>query len=31
VTRESDIRVHLSSCAWIASFLSHSSCDQTQL
>jgi hypothetical protein len=31
VTRESDICVHLSSCAWIASFLSHSSCDQTQL
>jgi hypothetical protein len=31
VTRESDIRVHLSSCAWITSFLSHSSCDQTQL
>jgi hypothetical protein len=28
VTRESDICVHLSSCAWIASFLSHSSCDQ---
>jgi hypothetical protein len=27
VTRESDICVHLSSCAWIASFLSHSSCD----
>jgi hypothetical protein len=24
VTRESDICVHLSSCAWIASFLSHS-------
>jgi hypothetical protein len=31
VTSESDICVHLSSCAWIASFLSHSSCDQTQL
>jgi hypothetical protein len=31
VTRESDICVHLSSCAWIASFLSHASCDQTQL
>jgi hypothetical protein len=31
VTRESDICVHLSSCAWITSFLSHSSCDQTQL
>jgi hypothetical protein len=31
VTRESDICVYLSSCAWIASFLSHSSCDQTQL
>jgi hypothetical protein len=31
VTRESDICVHLSSCAWIASFLSHSSCDHTQL
>jgi hypothetical protein len=31
VTRESDICVHLSPCAWIASFLSHSSCDQTQL
>jgi hypothetical protein len=31
VTRESDIFVHLSSCAWIASFLSHSSCDHTQL
>jgi hypothetical protein len=31
VTRESDICVHLSSCAWIASFLSHSYCDQTQL
>jgi hypothetical protein len=31
VTRESDICVLLSSCAWIASFLSHSSCDQTQL
>jgi hypothetical protein len=31
VTRESDTCVHLSSCAWIASFLSHSSCDQTQL
>jgi hypothetical protein len=31
VTRESVICVHLSSCAWIASFLSHSSCDQTQL
>jgi hypothetical protein len=31
VTRESDICVHLSSCAWVASFLSHSSCDQTQL
>jgi hypothetical protein len=31
VTRESDICVHLSSCAWIASFISHSSCDQTQL
>jgi hypothetical protein len=31
VTRESDICVHLSSCAWIASFLSHSSCDQAQL
>jgi hypothetical protein len=31
VTRESDICVHLSSCAWIASFLSHYSCDQTQL
>jgi hypothetical protein len=28
VTRESDICVHLSSCAWIASFLSHSSCDK---
>jgi hypothetical protein len=28
MTRESDICVHLSSCAWIASFLSHSSCDQ---
>jgi hypothetical protein len=28
VTRESDICVLLSSCAWIASFLSHSSCDQ---
>jgi hypothetical protein len=28
VTRESDICVHLSSCAWIAYFLSHSSCDQ---
>jgi hypothetical protein len=28
VTRESDICVHLSSCVWIASFLSHSSCDQ---
>jgi hypothetical protein len=27
VTRESDIPVHLSSCAWITSFLSHSSCD----
>jgi hypothetical protein len=27
VTRESDICVLLSSCAWIASFLSHSSCD----
>jgi hypothetical protein len=27
VTRESDICVHLSSCAWIASFLCHSSCD----
>jgi hypothetical protein len=31
VTRDSDICVHLSSCAWIASFLSHSSCDQTHL
>jgi hypothetical protein len=31
VTRESDICVHLNSCAWIASFLCHSSCDQTQL
>jgi hypothetical protein len=31
VTRESDICVHLSSCTWIASFLSYSSCDQTQL
>jgi hypothetical protein len=31
VTRESDICVYLSSCAWIASFLSHSSCDQTKL
>jgi hypothetical protein len=31
VTRESDICVHLSFCTWIASFLSHSSCDQTQL
>jgi hypothetical protein len=29
--RESDICIHLSSCAWIASFLSHSSCDHTQL
>jgi hypothetical protein len=29
VARESDICVHLSSCTWIASFLSHSSCDQT--
>jgi hypothetical protein len=28
VTRESDICVLLSSCAWIACFLSHSSCDQ---
>ena len=28
VTRESDICVHLSSCTWIASFLSHYSCDQ---
>jgi hypothetical protein len=31
ITIESDICVHLSSCAWIASFLSHSFCDQTQL
>jgi hypothetical protein len=31
VTRESDICVHLSSCAWITSFLSHSSCDQTHM
>jgi hypothetical protein len=31
VTRESDICVHLSSSAWIAYFLSHSSCDHTQL
>jgi hypothetical protein len=31
VTRESDICVILSSCAWITFFLSHSSCDQTQL
>jgi hypothetical protein len=31
VTRESDICVQLSSCPWIASFLSHYSCDQTQL
>jgi hypothetical protein len=29
LTRESDICVHLSSCTWIASFLSHSSCDRT--
>jgi hypothetical protein len=28
VTRESDICVLLSSCSWITSFLSHSSCDQ---
>jgi hypothetical protein len=28
VTRESDICVHLSSCTWIGSFLSHSSCDK---
>jgi hypothetical protein len=31
VTSERVTCVHLSSCAWIASFLSHSSCDQTQL
>jgi hypothetical protein len=31
VTRESVICVLLSSCAWIASFISHSSCDHTQL
>jgi hypothetical protein len=32
VIREREICcVHLSSCAWITSFLSHSSCDQTQL
>jgi hypothetical protein len=30
-TRESGICVHLSFCAWIAYFPSHSSCDQTQL